>query len=107
MSMLAFSVTTVWPPDSGLGWLTTGVELMLTDRLPCAMAQGPSVTAWLSTMEPVRELMMTLAARMEDSSGNSSISAMKLTRALGSIGALTCTVRPSSALGHAIAETGG
>jgi len=80
-----------------LGWLITGVELMLTDRLPWAIAQGPSVTAWLSTIEPVRELITTLAAGEEDSMGSSSISAMKDTRALGSIGARTCTERPSSA----------
>jgi len=30
--------------------------------LPWATAQAPSVTAWFMTMEPVRELMMTLAA---------------------------------------------
>jgi hypothetical protein len=64
--MLAFCVTTVWPPvTAALGWLMTGVELMLMDRLPCAMAQGPSVTAWFSTMEPVRALMTTLAAATE------------------------------------------
>jgi hypothetical protein len=30
------------------------VVLMVMARLPWAMAQGPRVTAWLSTMEPVR-----------------------------------------------------
>ncbi len=72
-----------------MGWLITGVELMLTDRLPWAMAQAPRVTAWLSTIEPVRELMTTLAEGVEFSSGNSSISAIKDTRAFDSLGALT------------------
>jgi hypothetical protein len=40
MEMSAFSATTVWPPDSGPGWLMTGVELIVTDRLPCATAQA-------------------------------------------------------------------
>ncbi len=38
-----------------------GVVPMVIDRLPCATAQGPSVTAWFSTTEPVRALMTTLA----------------------------------------------
>ena len=59
--MLVFSVTTVCPPDSGAGWLITGVELMVTDRLPCATAQGPSVTDWFTTIEPVRALITTRA----------------------------------------------
>src|SRR5450830_1894271 len=92
--MLDFSVTTVWPPvDMALGWLITGVQLMLMDRLPCAMAQGPRDTAWLRTIEPVRELMTTLAEGIDASSGNSSISAINETRASDSVGALTLTVR--------------
>ena len=55
--MSDFSVTVVCPCDSPLGWLTVGVVLMLIDRLPCAMAQGPSVTDWFITIEPVRELI--------------------------------------------------
>ncbi len=50
------------PADSALGWLTTGVELMVTDRLPCATAQAASVTAWFITTEPVRALITTFAA---------------------------------------------
>ena len=39
--MSAFSVTTVWPPaTNGAGWLTGGVVLIVTDRLPCATAQA-------------------------------------------------------------------
>ena len=38
---------------SGLGWLMMGRELMMIDSLPCATAQGPSVTSWLSTTDPV------------------------------------------------------
>ena len=96
--MLERSATTVWPPvDKGLGWLITGVVLMVTDRLPCAMALGPSVTAWFITMEPVRALITTLAEGMEFSMLNSSISAIKLTRAFGSVGARTWIVRPSAA----------
>ena len=56
-----FSVTVVWPPANALGWLTDGVVLMLIDRLPWAMAQAPNVTAWFMTMEPVRDLITTLA----------------------------------------------
>ena len=84
MVMSLFCVTTVCPCDSGLGWLMTGVELMVMDKLPCAMAHEPSVTAWLSTMEPVRALMTTLAVGTLFSSGSSSRSAMKPTRAPGS-----------------------
>ena len=98
MVMSVCCVTTVWPCEKALGWLTTGLELMVIDRLPCAMAQGPSVTAWLSTTEPVRALMTTLAAGADISSGSSSRSAMNPTRAPGSMGARTCTVRPSSAV---------
>src|SRR5512133_951888 len=93
--ILLFSATTVLPPvDKGLGWLITGVVLMLTDKLPWAMAHSPKVTAWFITIEPVRELIPTLAEGMEDSSCNSSISAMKDTRALDSLGAVTSMVRP-------------
>ncbi|KAF5291690.1 hypothetical protein FQR65_LT20433 [Abscondita terminalis] len=45
--MSDFWATTVWPCEKGAGWLITGVELMVMARLPWAMAQGPSVTAWL------------------------------------------------------------
>ena len=96
--MSLFCATTVWPCDSGPGWLMTGVELMVIDRLPCAMAHGPSVTAWFSTTEPVRALITTLAAGCATSIGSSSSSAMKLTRSPGLVGACTCTVRPSSAV---------
>ena len=57
----AFSLTTVCPPVlSGEGWLMTGVELTVTDRLPCATATGSSETAWFMTTEPVRALTITL-----------------------------------------------
>src|SRR5574344_1550227 len=95
--MLLFSRTTVWPCDSGLGWLMTGVESMVMARLPWAMAQGPRVTAWFMTIEPVRGLITTLAAGLLPVSCSSSMSAIKPTRALGSIGARTSTVRPSRA----------
>ena len=98
MEMSLFCATTVCPRDSGLGWLMTGVLLMTIERLPCAMAHGPRVTAWLSTIEPVRALMTTLAAGVDSGSCSSSSSAMKFTRAPGSMGARTCTVRPSSAV---------
>ena len=42
-------------------WLTTGVELIVTDRLPCATAQGSSITLRFNTTEPVREFRITFA----------------------------------------------
>jgi len=83
----------------GPGWLMMGVELMLTDRLPWAIAQGPSVTAWFNTIEPVRELITTLAAGMDAVNGISSISAMKAMRALESVGDLS---RLDGLLSHAM-----
>src|SRR5256885_626742 len=95
--MSDFWATTVWPCEKAPGWLITGVVLMVMARLPCAMAQGPRVTAWLSTMEPVRALITTLAEGLEVSIGISWISAIMRTRDPGSWGADTRTVRPSSA----------
>jgi hypothetical protein len=74
------------------------VELMVTDRLPCATAQGPSVTASFSTTEPVRALSTMRAARRSSSTGRFSMSARKPTRASLSAGTFTRTTRPSSAL---------
>jgi hypothetical protein len=71
--MSAFSVTTVCRRDSGAGWLITGVELMVTDRLPCATAQGPSVTAWFITIEPVRALITTLRPAWPDPAAGSPV----------------------------------
>ena len=39
--MSAFSVTAVWPVfENGPGWLTEGVVLIVTERLPCATRAG-------------------------------------------------------------------
>ena len=76
--MSAFSVTTVWPVRAnGSGWLTDGVVLIVTDRLPCATAQAASVTAWFITIEPVRALITTLAAGVGGLTSRFSMSAMK------------------------------
>ena len=50
IAMSVLSVTTVWPPELGAGWLTCGLALIVTDRLPWATAHGASVTAWFITI---------------------------------------------------------
>jgi len=97
IAMSVLSVTTVWPPEFGAGWLTCGLELIVTDRLPCATAHGASVTAWFITMEPVRAFITILAAGAVRAMSRFSRSARKSTRALESVGALTLMTRPSSA----------
>lgn len=54
--MLVCSVIMVWLFENGLGWLIMGCELMVIDRLLCAMVQGFSVIVWLSIIEFVRVL---------------------------------------------------
>ena len=103
IAMSAFSATTVWPlATAAPGWLTTGVVLIVTDRLPCATAQAPSVTASFITTEPVRALRTTLAAGLASCTGRFSMSAMKATRSSG-VGRACCTrtTRPSSAVRRA------
>ena len=76
-----------------------GVVLIVTDRLPCATAQAPSVTASFMTTEPVRALSTTRAAGRSSSSGRFSMSARKATRSpAGAAGMRTRTVRPSRAV---------
>ena len=104
--MSAFSAATVWPlRRTAPGWLTTGVELIVTDRLPCATAQAASVTAWFITTEPVRALSTTLAAGAASSSARFSMSARKATRASVDAGMRTRTdaavERLRGALAHA------
>ena len=70
---------------------------MVTDRLPCATAQGSSLTSWFITTEPVRALTTTRAAA---SAGVTSIFcslATKPTRSDARAGARTLIVRPSAA----------
>ena len=96
--MSVFSVTTVRPvSENGFGWLTCGVELIVTDRLPCATAQASSVTDWFITTEPVRALITTLAAGVARATSRFSMSARKATRASVDAGMRTRTTRPSSA----------
>ena len=95
--MSVFSVCTVRPPDKGPGWLTTGVVVMVTVRLPCATAQGPSVTASFITSEPVRALSTTRAEGRASSSDRFSMSDRKATRLPSPSGMRTRTLRPSSA----------
>src|SRR5664279_1377248 len=52
--MSDFSVTVVCPTfANGPGWLTEGVVLIVTERLPCATAHAAIVTAWFMTIDPV------------------------------------------------------
>ena len=95
--MFAVSVTTVCPPDSAPGWLTPGVLLIVTERLPWATAQGSTVTSWFITTEPVRALMITLGDASARATGRFSIEARNPTRWCGSTGACTRTWRASSA----------
>ena len=90
-------MTTVRPAASAFGWLTVGVVEIVTDRLPCATAQAPSVTDSFSTTEPVRALRITFAAGLDSVTGRFSMSAMKATRRSVSTGMLTRTMRASTA----------
>ena len=88
----------VWPVrENGIGWLTVGVVLIVTERLPCATAQAARVTAWFITTEPVRALITTLAAGVEGLTSRFWISAMKATRASVDSGMRTRIARPSIA----------
>jgi hypothetical protein len=52
-----------------LGWLMTGRAADGDGQVAVRNGAGPSVTAWFSTMEPVRALITTLAAGTEFSAG--------------------------------------
>jgi hypothetical protein len=96
--MSFFSVTTVRPVfENGFGWLTCGVELIVTERLPCATAQAASVTDWFITTEPVRALITTFADGVARATSRFSMSARNATRASVDAGMRTCTTRPSRA----------
>ena len=88
---------TVCPPEKAPGWLTTGVEDTVTERLPCATALGASATDWFITTEPVRAFTITLAGAAVSATSIDSSSARKPTRCAGSRGSGTCTTRASIA----------
>ena len=55
--------TRVRPRENGAGWLTCGVSLMLTVRLPCATATVETRTSRPITMMPERSSITILAGR--------------------------------------------
>ena len=64
----------VWPPrENGAGWLTCGVSVMVTVRLPCATATMETRTSRPMTMMPERSSITILAA-WSGSTWNCSIS---------------------------------
>ena len=69
----------------------------VTDRLPCATAQVPRVTASFITTEPVRAFSTMRAAGLASSTFRFSMSARKATRSSPAAGASSLTVRPSIA----------
>ena len=55
--------TRVRPRENGAGWLTCGVSVIVTVRLPCATATMETRTSRPITMMPERSSMTILAGR--------------------------------------------
>ena len=98
ISILVRVVTTVWPCDSGAGWLTSALLPITIERLPCATAQASSVTAWFITIEPVRPLSTTLGACWVGVTSSASSAPRKATRWSCCCGACTWITRPFCAV---------
>src|SRR5690625_882962 len=81
--------TAVRPCENGSGWLTCGVSLIVTRRLPCATAAAFTRTPSLTTTVPVRLLNTTRGRTRPSSTSSSSSMAMKRMRWLLSAGART------------------
>ena len=58
---LVRGTTTVWPFESGAGWLTCGCSVIVTVRLPCAIATVETRTSRPMTMMPERSSTTTRA----------------------------------------------